>query len=40
MLEAKWDCTLCGWKGDTADLVNDEKGHKVCPACLKREGLE
>lgn len=40
MLIAKWRCASCGWEGDTADLINDKEGHKVCPRCKERKGLE
>ena len=40
ILKAAWVCTLCGWEGETKDLVNNEEGHKVCPICHKRGGLE
>lgn len=40
MLKAIWECTLCGWEGETGALATDEDGHKVCPICHKRGGLE
>lgn len=39
-LKAIWTCTLCGWDGETDALVFDEDGHRVCPVCHRRGGLE
>ena len=40
MLVCEWECTLCGWEGRTDDLAINEEGHKVCPKCHRRGGLE
>lgn len=40
ILKAIWECTLCGWEGETKDLEINEDGHKVCPKCHRRGGLE